>query len=159
DKAKTFFQNLIAGYITPANKEKMPVLTDSGDPKRAVHLAFTSTGLKRLGLPQDVLKTFSREFIEGMSFRYPDPDDPKKSIAERSTILGDTGNSDPAWWHWGNRDNHVDCVLLLYAETQKQLDLLIKAVYDPQKTGLEEAHYAASFNYDPYKISKEHFGF
>lgn len=157
-KAKIFFKKLITHYINRASK-KEPVLTDSDDPIRAVHLAFTSTGLKQLGLPDNVLNTFSREFIEGMSFMKEDPDNPGKFVSERSTILGDTGNSDPTWWYWGNKDNYADCALLLYAETQKKLDLLVSEVYDPERTGLEKVHYAANFNYDPYKTSKEHFGF
>ncbi len=93
--------------ITPASPGKLD---------RAVNIAFTRSGFEQLGLPKSTLSLFSREFCEGMSTR------------ERSSMLGDTGSSAPASWHWGHpyqsktdedssgRDRQqLDGVLMLYA--------------------------------------------
>jgi hypothetical protein len=55
----------------------------------AVQVAFTHAGLAALGLPEDTLQAFSREFIAGISGSH------------RSRFLGDTGDSAPEKWHWG----------------------------------------------------------
>jgi Dyp-type peroxidase family len=127
--------------------------------KPAVQMAFTSSGLKALGLPNDAIDTFPREFLEGMSYSYDDLKNPGRKITERSTLLGDVGLNDPANWHWGNEDNTVDCLLLFYAKNTKELDPLTTDIYPDESTGLELAHTADTFTYDPDKKTKEHFGF
>jgi Dyp-type peroxidase family len=69
----------------------------------ALQVAFTARGLARLGVPDDALETFSREFREGM-----DDDD-------RSDVLGDRGDNDPSTWHWGRREEPVHVLLIVYA--------------------------------------------
>lgn len=55
----------------------------------ATHFALTAIGLKKLGLNDDQLKTFSIPFQQGL-------------VAEhRSRILGDFGPNDPSSWEWG----------------------------------------------------------
>lgn len=159
EKAKEYFRDLTKNYITRASKKKEPGFTNNGDPKRAVHLAFTSGGLEKLGLPEAVRNTFSRPFVEGMSYKYPSPHDAGVEIAERSTILGDTGNNDPQNWRWGNKKNPVHCALLLYAETEKDLAELVDEVYCRKETGLQEVYLAPNFEYQSDKLDREHFGF
>ncbi|MHB8243297.1 MAG: Dyp-type peroxidase [Solirubrobacteraceae bacterium] len=53
-------------------------------PDTTLNVALTYTGLKALGVPGDILETFSDEFREGM--------------AARAEILGDLGESAPANW-------------------------------------------------------------
>ena len=74
----------------------------SGD--SAVQVAFTASGLRRLGLPDRVIAGFAAEFIEGMT------------NANRSRFLGDVGESDPRRWAWGGPDGPAaDGLLMLYA--------------------------------------------
>lgn len=159
-QAKVYFNQLIENYITSADKSGIEDLTKNGDPKKAVHIAFTISGLKNLDLPENVLSTFSRQFKEGMSFNYPDPDDKSKIIKERSSLLGDTRNNDPANWRWGNAETEkvVDCVIMLYAEYNTDLDTLVGAVYTNLEKGVKLVYMGGTFQYDP-NISKEHFGF
>ena len=56
-------------------------------PNSALHLAFTCAGMKTLGAPDEVLLSFTPEFISG--------------IATRARVLGDTGPSAPPSWELG----------------------------------------------------------
>ncbi|HEX4930846.1 MAG TPA: Dyp-type peroxidase, partial [Gaiellaceae bacterium] len=78
-------------------------------PEHALNLAFTSSGLERLGLPADELAAFSNEFVAGMT------------TPHRTRILGDVGESAPANWDWGGPAAPVDAVLLLYAKDEASL--------------------------------------
>lgn len=69
---------------------------------RGIAVAFSASGLKKLGLATDAMRTFLSEFQQGMA------------AAHRSRLLGDVGASDPANWHWGN-DQSVDILLIVFA--------------------------------------------
>jgi Dyp-type peroxidase family len=84
-------------------------------PGRAVHVAFTAQGLRALGLPEEALETFPREFVQGMA--HPD----------RSRVLGDTGMSAPAHWQFGGgggdgapAGQEVHLVLMLFTEDDRR---------------------------------------
>jgi len=71
-----------------------------------LNIAFTFKGLRELGLKQAY--GFVAPFREGM-------------ITERrSTVLGDTGESAPENWKWGNGSIHV--LLLLYSKKERLED-------------------------------------
>ncbi len=65
-----------------------------------ITVAFTYHGLKALGVPQDSLDSFSREFQQGM--------------AARAAELGDVGESSPEHWEkpLGTADVHVALAVL-----------------------------------------------
>lgn len=80
----------------------------------AANIAFTTRGLRKLGVDPDPCKQhrdgFSLEFREGLT------------MPSRSRILGDVGPNDPAGWVWGSTDDtnaasecHIDCLLLMFA--------------------------------------------
>jgi Dyp-type peroxidase family len=72
--------------------------------ERALNLAFTSSGLARLGLPAEALAMFSNEFVTGVT------------TPHRTRILGDLDENAPALWEWGNpSDPQIDLALLLSA--------------------------------------------
>lgn len=155
---KQYLGSLINKHVKTA--EKSEDNESSQDTKNAVQIAFTSSGLKALGLPEDAIKTFPREFLEGMSYSYDDPKNPGRKIMERSTLLGDVGVNDPSNWHWGNEENPVDCLLLLYAETNDKLNNLVDVFNPPESTGLALAHTAETNPlYSTKRPIKEHFGF
>lgn len=67
----------IAGHVTTAAPWE-------SKPDSAVNIAFTAAGLRTLGVPDDLLATFSTPFQQGM--------------AARADLLGDTGTSAPQFW-------------------------------------------------------------
>lgn len=70
----------------------------------ALQIAFTPSGLRRLGLPDGVMNGFSAQFLAGMA------------TPNRSRFLGDTGDSDPRYWGWGEPlGSPLDGLILLYA--------------------------------------------
>jgi deferrochelatase/peroxidase EfeB len=84
--------------VTTAEEQKPP-------PTRALQIALTCEGLRKLGLPDDLLNDFSAEFLSGMS-----------GDENRSHRLGDVGASAPAYWQWGATGDVPDLVALLYAQ-------------------------------------------
>jgi Dyp-type peroxidase family len=87
--------------VTPAGRF-------SGD--SALHVAYTPTGLRRLGLPESVIAGFQPQFRSGMT----DPN--------RSRFLGDVGESDPHYWVWGGpQEPPIDGLILLYARSPEIL--------------------------------------
>lgn len=131
--------------ITPGDRQQINLPQKEGDNIRhAVQIAFTSKGLKVLGLADDILSTFSREFIEGMDETF------------RSQILGDLGDSSPKNWQWGgcNTDD-VHLIMLFYAKTPPSLaDLIIK--HKNEFRGIKIIKELDTFDTPE---SKEHFGF
>ncbi|MBW5482760.1 Dyp-type peroxidase [Streptomyces bambusae] len=82
-------------------------------PETALNLAFTSDGLRRLGLDTPEISGFSQEFVTGMA----DPD--------RSRLLGDVGENDPRHWLWGGPGTPpVHVLALLYARDEPRLEAL-----------------------------------
>jgi Dyp-type peroxidase family len=159
-EAKKYFSFLADSFITSSNKSDTDGTPNNFDEKKAVQIAFTSTGLAQLGLANNILSTFSREFLEGMSYSYPDPHNPDEEIRERSSLLGDVEANDPKNWIWGNKDKRVDAVLLLYAETIEALDKLKTECFENPKKGLGEIVYTAvTLPYNPKEPIREHFGF
>ncbi|MBT6146793.1 MAG: hypothetical protein HOH74_15250, partial [Gemmatimonadetes bacterium] len=67
-----------------------------------VNVAFTHSGLTALELDKTLLDGFPVEFVEGSHDR------------SRSRILGDVGANDPENWQWGNEDQRVDVLLMVY---------------------------------------------
>jgi deferrochelatase/peroxidase EfeB len=84
--------------VTTAEEQKPP-------PTRALQVAFTCEGLRKLGLPDDLLDGFSAEFLSGMS-----------GDENRSRRLGDVGANAPEYWQWGGAGDVPDLVALLYAQ-------------------------------------------
>ena len=74
-------------------------------------IAFSVTGLSKLGLSEEALATFPVAFQHGM---WPD---------WRARALGDTGRNAPKEWHWGGPNNSpADVLLLSYGTSRQALD-------------------------------------
>ncbi|RYE41167.1 MAG: hypothetical protein EOP48_24130, partial [Sphingobacteriales bacterium] len=151
------FLSAIQTRITNAYQSQLLSEQDIGD--TALQIAFTSSGLVQLNLPSDVLASFPREFLEGMSYSYLDPKKTEIRIRERSTLLGDVGINAPENWYWGNADNPIDCMLLLYAKTPALLDQLTSDVYPGSSTGMNMVWTANTYPYKDSNDIREHFGF
>jgi len=80
---------------------------------RALNVAFTSSGLAQLGLPEATVAMFSNEFVAGMT------------TPHRSRILGDREENAPALWEWGSPNGpRIDIALLLYGRDAAGLQRL-----------------------------------
>jgi len=110
-------------------------------PGPLLNIAFTHSGFARLGVDPSVTQSFDPAFVQGS--HHP----------QRARINGD----EPASWDWGNEQNRVDVLLLVYAadtaaanaEVQKQLD-------SAKRLGLE---HVATLEGTTLPGRKEHFGF
>lgn len=73
-------------------------------PRTALQVAFTSEGLRALGVAADIVEGFSAEFVAGMS-----------GDASRARRLGDVADSDPDRWEWGAAQRVPHVLMMLYA--------------------------------------------
>lgn len=120
----------------------------SASPKeKCLNIAFTASGLEKMGLPVNEENGFSRAFIEGMDTEH------------RNRILGDYDDNASKHWDWGSKnDDQLHAVLMLFAQDQPTLDqfyLEQKSLFEP--AGLREASTAIDSAY--LVDGKEHFGF
>lgn len=130
----------IAGHITHAR------LRESHEPKpaRAVNIAFSAGGLDELGLGQQAITGFPREFSLGIT------------RPEAPGILGDTGPNAAKNWQFGGPCNEpVHIVLLLYANCAEELEGLTNLLNADQSHGLIEIFGQNSVRHDMF----EPFGF
>lgn len=125
----------------------IPRLTNAANKPEdaAVNLAFTPSGLKKLGLPENHLEMFTNEFVAGMT------------TPHRQRILGDTGNSAPDGWEWGGpRNEEVDFILCLFAQD----DTGLAALYRDWNPSLAESGHSEIKKLNTLDIGEnEHFGF
>ena len=112
----------------------------------SLNIAFTSTGLSKMGFSADDISKFSRPFQEGMA------------TGRRAKTLSDVDEDDPKNWLWGNPDNPVDILLAVFASDEVMLDRQLKERRDEIETfgGIQEV-IALSAGRQP--DTKEHFGF
>jgi deferrochelatase/peroxidase EfeB len=73
-------------------------------PPTMLQVAFTSDGLRDIGVGDHIVAAFSQEFIDGMAVD-----------SSRARRLGDMGQNDPSHWQWGAGDGVPHVLLLLYA--------------------------------------------
>ncbi|MCP2276157.1 Dyp-type peroxidase [Nocardia amikacinitolerans] len=81
--------------------------------RRWVTLAFTWTGLRALGVPEQSLATFPEEFRQGM--------------AARAGILGDTGLAHPDHWVGGLAGDDLHAIAILFAVDDAERDRWVRA--------------------------------
>jgi Dyp-type peroxidase family len=110
-----------------------------------INIAFTFSGLQRLGCPAAILSGFSDEFCGGMI------------APHRRRILGDDGDNAPEKWDWGNEAKPVDVLVLVYARVKEDLDTCcdsLRAAF--LSSGIREIK-----NIETHRMpdNKEHFGF
>ena len=95
-----------------------PRITDGGDwshpPDTCFNVGVTSAGMRALGVPDAIVRTFPAPWQEGMAARAP--------------IIGDWGDSDPAHWHARFRDpGSMHVIVSLHADTEALLDEIERA--------------------------------
>jgi Dyp-type peroxidase family len=111
----------------------------------SINLAFTYSGLKNLGLKQDVLDAFSFPFKQGMAEE------------SRARLLGDIDENDPSGWDWGAPNNPVDVLLLIFGKDETTLDAEEQRQQNAFTTGGVEVVKILHAGRQPN--THEHFGF
>lgn len=120
-------------------------LTTAGHekPTQAINIAFTKTGFEKLGVPQESLAGFSREWQESMV------------TPERSARLGDTQHNSPTDWDWGSPTKPaVDLLLCGFFETSKDCRAWRNHIDE-----LDCLKVITSLDSNQLPQAKEHFGF
>ena len=114
---------------------------------RWVTLAFTWTGLRALGVPDDSLQTFPEEFRTGM--------------ASRADILGDTGANAPEHWVGGLAGDDLHAIAILFSRTDEQCRRSIEE-HDKllaRTDGVRSLSYLDLNATPPFNYAHDHFGF
>ncbi|NUO53964.1 MAG: peroxidase [Polyangiaceae bacterium] len=126
----------IADRVTPAG------YIEHSDTR--LQIAFTSCGLRALGLPEEVLATFPLEFQDGM--------------AKRAHVLGDDPRQCSSWEYGGNRVVHV--ALFVYAKSTEALAREVRAlIREARAGGLQRRASQSTFSFPDKTQIREHFGF
>jgi Dyp-type peroxidase family len=109
-----------------------------------LNVAFTHSGLVALGVPPQVIESFSKEFRQGM--------------AARSLELGDVGDSDPGRW---TGDLGTGAAHVLVTINARDADAMRGAMAD-LRAGLQDAGDLRVVHEEPAQLlgsAREHFGF
>jgi deferrochelatase/peroxidase EfeB len=83
-------------------------------PKTALQVGFTAPGLRKLGLPDDVIAGFSHEFRGGMA------------AESRARQLGDVQQNAPENWNWGGWGKEPHLVVMFFGEAGHYDDFVTK---------------------------------
>lgn len=135
-KAKVFIKEISKEITTVTNKNESAYL----------NIGFTSIGLRALGLHENNLQSFIREFREGMV------------TPHRQRLLGDYDSNNPKNWKWGGPDNEpVHIILMAFNFNEEKMNaqtLLLQKKFI--ECGLK-----AVFVLDTqtFPEGREHFGF
>ncbi len=115
--------------------------------KRWITVAFTSNGLRALGVDDNTLDTFPSEFREGM--------------AARAEILGDTGTNDPAHWVDKTADPDLHAVAILFARDGAERDRCAAehATLVGKSAGVELLSRLDLEATPPFEYAHDHFGY
>lgn len=111
-----------------------------------LNIGFTSLGIKALGLSENNLQTFSREFREGMV------------TPHRQRLLGDQDSNDPQNWKWGGPSNDAIHILIMIFEKKEETlhNRTQKLREEWEQFGLNEILFLDA---PTFPEGKEHFGF
>jgi Dyp-type peroxidase family len=137
-QARAWFSGLL-DHVTTA--EPWPA---GEKPVTTLNVAVTADGLRALGVSDDAVGTFSREFREGMS--------------ARSQLLGDVGPSDPSEWEptLAGGAGHVLLTINAMAPADHQMALAKMQAAMDAAGGLSIVHQEDT---ELLKDSREHFGY
>lgn len=123
------------------------VIETMDESRRWITLAFSWTGLRALGVPDDALATFPDEFREGMG--------------ARADILGDTGDNAPEHWVGGLAGDDVHAIAILFARDDAEHRRCI-GEHDAlvaRTGGVRTLSYLDLNANPPFNYAHDHFGF
>jgi len=133
--AKQFIQDITA-EVTHAK---------AANSNNRLNIAFTAPGLQALGLKEDNLNGFVREFREGMV------------TPHRQRLLGDFDSSAPENWKWGGPTNeHPHILLMIFGTDTSAVEAYSNTLRGKYAAGLREV-FQTEAHVQPG--NKESFGF
>ena len=135
-RAKHFLKE-VRRKVTSMNREKQ---------ESYVNLGFTGAGLAALGLHQNNIQSFTREFREGMVTDH------------RQRLLGDHDSNDPQNWKWGGPNNEkIHLILMVFDPGEEHLRQHTQQLLEEfGQSGLKAVHILDA---ETFPDDKEHFGF
>lgn len=110
----------LAGCPVSSAREQSP------PPRTVLQVALSCAGLRALGLNEEIVQGFSREFLGGMS-----------SDDSRSRRLGDLGVNAPARWQWGGNAEAVPHVMLMLYAMPGELEAWQQQILDQCSPGFD----------------------
>jgi Dyp-type peroxidase family len=114
--ARGWLEELIPLVATAAPYGRLPS-GEKDKPKTALAVAFTHPGLKAIGLTEQSLVTFEREFILGMPARH--------------RVLGDRGTSAPEHWQVGGPQNpQIHVLVTISGVTSEEMNREVETQYE-----------------------------
>lgn len=114
------------------------------DGRYRFNVAFSARGLAALGLDEQDIGTFQREFAQGMA--HP----------ERSNVLGDRYSDAPEHWQWGGANDAIDALAMLYGRNDEELlERAAELEKSLEKFGIAQRAEDVGLPED----GREHFGF
>lgn len=114
---------------------------------RWITLAFTWTGLRALGVPEDTLNGFPDAFREGM--------------AARADILGDVGPNSPQHWDGGLAGGDLHAIAILFARDDDERRRCV-GEHDAllaRCDGVRSLSFLDLNAHPPFNYAHDHFGF
>ncbi|MET8424477.1 peroxidase [Nocardia sp. NPDC004860] len=134
-----------------AMADRVPSVADLQDSvdtdKQWVSVAFTWTGLRALGVPDDALASFPEEFRQGM--------------AARAEVLGDTGANHPDHWIDGTAGDELHAIVILFARDAAERDRRV-AEHDALLAACPGVTVLSSLDLEavpPFGYAHDHFGY
>jgi Dyp-type peroxidase family len=136
NKAKVFIKDIAKKITTVTVK----------DESSYTNLGFTSFGLAALGLSPNNIRSFTREFREGMV------------TPHRTRLLGDYDSSDPESWNWGGpKKRQVHLILMIFDTSEEKI--LARAQRLDEQFNQEGLKRIFVLDGETFPEGREHFGF
>lgn len=109
-----------------------------------INVVFTAEGLRRIGVPADIVAGFPLPFVQGM--------------AARRVFLGDVGDSDPVNWDWPHGGNGFHLGLFLMGQSEEARDAKLAIGHEAMR-GLPGIRLLSHLDVGIPPTMREHFGY
>jgi Dyp-type peroxidase family len=109
-----------------------------------INVVFTAEGLRRIGVPTDIVNGFPIPFVQGM--------------AARRVFLGDVGDADPGNWDWPHGGNGFHLGLFLMGQSEEARSEKL-AIGRAAMRGLPGLRLLAHLDVGIPPTMREHFGY
>lgn len=114
-------------------------------PPTTLNIAMTNAGLKALGVPDSVMRTFPDEFRQGM--------------AARADKLGDSGQSSPENWEQPLGHDQAHVIVMIDAQDQELLDGALQSLHEGIARHSPGVSIGGEQRAAVLPFGREHFGF
>jgi len=109
-----------------------------------INIVFTAEGLRRIGVPSEIVGGFPIPFVQGM--------------AARRVFLGDVGDADPSNWDWPHGGNGFHLGLFLMGQSEEARAAKLALGHEAMR-GLPGLRLLAHLDVGIPPTMREHFGY